>query len=305
MNTKYIALWAIVMLLLASCAPKEELTNSQINTATEVATTEEIPVASSTESLIAYSDYNGEDLSNVWKQTVLFFHQASCGTCVKTDKDIMSQSELPDNLNIIKIDFDTETELNAKYWVTTKHTFVLIDEDGKMLAKEIGLATTGDIAAFANAWSNSEVNIAEEAIAEEVQETVPELEVVPEAEVSSVEADTSANIATEVTVPTPVIAASSKWEYKEYTGTIDTQSVLFFSAAWCPSCVAADKGFSAENELAIDADILKVDYDNSADLKKMYGVTSQHTFVLVDAEGNMIKKMAWGTKSSDLLALFN
>jgi thiol-disulfide isomerase/thioredoxin len=109
----------------------------------------------------------------------------------------------------------------------------------------------------------------------------------------------------ETVVQEPIVAATPRWTYKEYNGSIEWKSVLFFAAAWCPSCVAADKGFSAENELAIDADILKVDYDNSSDLKAKYGVTSQHTFVLVDAEGNMIKKMAWGTKSSDLLALFN
>jgi hypothetical protein len=38
-----------------------------------------------------YRDYNGQDLSNVGKETVLYFSQASCGTCQKTDADIKAQ----------------------------------------------------------------------------------------------------------------------------------------------------------------------------------------------------------------------
>jgi hypothetical protein len=33
-----------------------------------------------------------------------------------------------------------------------------------------------------------------------------------------------------------------------------------------------------------------VDYDNSDELKKKYGVTYQHTLVQVDKDGNLIKK---------------
>jgi thiol-disulfide isomerase/thioredoxin len=93
--------------------------------------------------------------------------------------------------------------------------------------------------------------------------------------------------------------------YKDYTGSITKDSVLFFHAKWCPSCVAADKNFSAENDLAINADVLKVDFDSSKALKEKYGVTSQHTFVRVDAQGQLVKKMTGGSKSSDLQALFN
>jgi hypothetical protein len=42
-----------------------------------------------------YRDYNGQDLSSIGKDTVLYFAQASCGTCQKTDADIKAQEELP------------------------------------------------------------------------------------------------------------------------------------------------------------------------------------------------------------------
>ena len=77
-------------------------------------------------------------------------------------------------------------------------------------------------------------------------------------------------------------------------------TVLFFHAAWCPSCVAADKAISAE-EVPAGLTILKTDFDNSTDLRKKYGVVSQHTFVLVDADGNQIKKWTGGTSSADIV----
>ncbi len=69
------------------------------------------------------------------------------------------------------------------------------------------------------------------------------------------------------------------------------KTVLFFKASWCPSCRNAHDNFTTNKEtIPGDLTILEVDYDDSADLKKKYGVTSQHSFVQVDSEGNMIKK---------------
>ncbi len=67
--------------------------------------------------------------------------------------------------------------------------------------------------------------------------------------------------------------------------------VLFFKASWCPSCRAADADIKANlGKIPSDLVILEVDYDNSTELKKKYGVTSQHTFVQVDKDGKLIKK---------------
>jgi thiol-disulfide isomerase/thioredoxin len=66
--------------------------------------------------------------------------------------------------------------------------------------------------------------------------------------------------------------------------------VLFFHAAWCPVCRAADADLQewfAQNLPTLN--VYKVDYDTSADLKAKYGVTYQHTFVLVDGQGNALK----------------
>ncbi len=79
--------------------------------------------------------------------------------------------------------------------------------------------------------------------------------------------------------------------------------VLFFRAGWCPTCVALDKDIRAHlKDIPESLTILDVNYDNSAVLKKKYGVTYQHTFVQVDAQGNLIKKWSGSPTLSALVA---
>lgn len=78
--------------------------------------------------------------------------------------------------------------------------------------------------------------------------------------------------------------------------------VLFFRASWCPTCQAADKDIRA-NQTGIPSgvSILDVDYDNSSELKRKYGVTYQHTFVQVDASGNQIHKWSGSRTLSEIV----
>ena len=72
--------------------------------------------------------------------------------------------------------------------------------------------------------------------------------------------------------------------------------VLFFRAEWCPSCRTVDADIKANmKNIPANLTILDVDYDKSSDLKKKYGVTTQHTFVQVDAKGELIKKWTGGS----------
>jgi len=79
--------------------------------------------------------------------------------------------------------------------------------------------------------------------------------------------------------------------------------VLFFHASWCPSCRVLN-GDIEKNVGAIPAGvtILKTDYDKETELKKKYGVTTQHTLVQVDKDGNLIKKWSGGSKLENLLS---
>lgn len=73
--------------------------------------------------------------------------------------------------------------------------------------------------------------------------------------------------------------------------------VLFFHAKWCPFCIAADKDFKANigtDKFPKNVTLIKTDYDSQTELKKKYGVTTQHTFVQIDSNGNQITKWISG-----------
>ncbi|MCU0279014.1 MAG: thioredoxin family protein [Candidatus Nanopelagicales bacterium] len=77
----------------------------------------------------------------------------------------------------------------------------------------------------------------------------------------------------------------------------DGNTVLFFHAGWCPDCQATDKSIQ-ETGVPKDINIVKVDFDSANDLRKQYGITQQHTFVLIGPNGEEIKKWT-GTFTAD------
>jgi thioredoxin 1 len=67
--------------------------------------------------------------------------------------------------------------------------------------------------------------------------------------------------------------------------------VLFFNASWCSTCKEARENFEAEAAtIPAGLTIVSVDFDDSDELRQKYGVTIQHTFVQVDADGNELAK---------------
>jgi len=69
----------------------------------------------------------------------------------------------------------------------------------------------------------------------------------------------------------------------------NTAVVLFFHAPWCPDCRATEASITTDG-LPAGLTVVKVDYDSMTDLKVKYGVTHQHTFVRIDAQGTLLAK---------------
>ncbi len=84
--------------------------------------------------------------------------------------------------------------------------------------------------------------------------------------------------------------------------------VLFFYANWCPICKPADVDFKENSsKIPTDVTVIRVNYNDTdtdqeeKDLAKKYGITYQHTFVQIDAQGKEVTK--WnGGKTMELLA---
>lgn len=81
----------------------------------------------------------------------------------------------------------------------------------------------------------------------------------------------------------------------------DSDVVLFFNASWCPTCQNTVKSLdAAKADFPSGLTVVSVDYDTATDLKKQYGVTTQHTFVQVDSSGNAINKWS-GTETVEAI----
>ena len=98
-----------------------------------------------------------------------------------------------------------------------------------------------------------------------------------------------------------MVADSSQGQYVTYTADYLTKyqgktKVLFFHATWCSTCKAADRDITKNlSNIPEDLVIIKTNYDKEGELKKKYNVTYQHTFVVVDDQGNEVTKWNGGS----------
>ena len=65
-------------------------------------------------------------------------------------------------------------------------------------------------------------------------------------------------------------------------------AVLFLNAGWCPTCRAAVADIGSRLEDLGDITVFIIDYDNEKELKAIYNVAYQHTFVQIDGDGKAV-----------------
>ena len=74
-----------------------------------------------------YKNYSAELVKNAWnKNIVLFFHADWCPTCKAFEKKVLTET-IPENILILKVDYDSNLELRKKYNIVTQTSFVLVD----------------------------------------------------------------------------------------------------------------------------------------------------------------------------------
>ena len=99
-------------------------------------------------------------------------------------------------------------------------------------------------------------------------------------------------------------ASQSYITYDQYQASkdkyADSKVVLFFNATWCPDCRAINEALTSDpGKIPAGTTVVSVDYDQHADLRQRYGVTTQHTFVQIDTNGE--KTRQWVSTSVDAL----
>lgn len=78
---------------------------------------------------------------------ILYFSAAWCGPC-KTLGPIIES--LAGQINYQKIDVDNNQDLSIQYGVRNIPTLILLDENGEVKGRKVGLQTKQDILAFYN-----------------------------------------------------------------------------------------------------------------------------------------------------------
>jgi thiol-disulfide isomerase/thioredoxin len=85
-----------------------------------------------------YRDFSEEALAEPGYETnVIFFHASWCPECRAFEQSIEA-GPIPDGVQILKADYDTETALKQKYVVDIQTTFVKVDDSGEMISKWVG-----------------------------------------------------------------------------------------------------------------------------------------------------------------------
>jgi len=78
--------------------------------------------------------------------------------------------------------------------------------------------------------------------------------------------------------------------------------LLFFKASWCPSCRALDADIIANlQKIPAGVEIYTVDYDTATNLKRQYGVTTQHSIIEITAGGTAQSGITHGLTLDDVL----
>ena len=78
---------------------------------------------------------------------ILYFSAAWCGPC-QTLGPIMES--LKGDINYQKIDVDNNQDLSMQYGVRNIPTLILLDENGEVKGRKVGLQTKQDILSFYN-----------------------------------------------------------------------------------------------------------------------------------------------------------
>jgi thiol-disulfide isomerase/thioredoxin len=88
----------------------------------------------------SYEAYSADKIARAETgDVVLFFHASWCPSCRGLNSSIESNlKSIPEDVTILKADYDKETELKKKYGVTYQHTLVQVDKDGNMIKKWSG-----------------------------------------------------------------------------------------------------------------------------------------------------------------------
>jgi hypothetical protein len=135
----------LTALLLTSCAtnPPAE-TNAQPEPVATTAAPE--GVYANAAGYISYETFSASPEKYSASNVVLFYNAYWCSTCKAARDGFESGMDtMPEDLTIVLVDFDENTEMRKKHDVIVQHTFVQIDSMGNELQRWYGSTTVAEL----------------------------------------------------------------------------------------------------------------------------------------------------------------
>jgi len=90
-----------------------------------------------------YANYEETQIPISWI-TVLFFHADRCPSCVRAEKNFLA-SGIPQDLNLIKVDYDDNPELKELYGIRSQTSYAYVNSDWTLIDTRVWSMTVGDI----------------------------------------------------------------------------------------------------------------------------------------------------------------
>lgn len=84
------------------------------------------------QSVGVYADYTAEKLREASGTKLLFFHAPWCPQCRAIEASIKKDG-VPNNVTVLKVDYDSNQALRQKYGVTLQTTFVKVSDNGEKI----------------------------------------------------------------------------------------------------------------------------------------------------------------------------
>lgn len=105
----------------------------------EIADNQETELNQDFNSYVAYSQANLET-ALLKGDTVLFFAATTwCQTCAALEEEILERiSDIPEDMTILKVDYDNDRDMNRQHAVTAQHTMIVLDDQGEEATRWIG-----------------------------------------------------------------------------------------------------------------------------------------------------------------------
>ncbi len=129
----------------SSAATPSAAASSQAPKKSKAVTPETVPGR-----FVDWDVYDADRAAYADSDVVLHFSASWCPSCRATEESLNTDG-VPDGLTVVKVDFDTATDLRQKYGVTVQHTFVQVEPDGTEIKKWTSTLTGAEIAAAAAA----------------------------------------------------------------------------------------------------------------------------------------------------------